>query len=53
MKNLLIILFLLLGGFVSVGLFLPNEIHVDPGEFALYWTQPGEMAIRSKSTGAA
>ena len=26
--------------------FEPNEIHVDPGEFALYWTQPGDMAIR-------
>ncbi len=26
--------------------FAPFEIHVDPGQFALYWTQPGGKAIR-------
>lgn len=26
--------------------FLPGEIHVDPDAFALYWTLPGDMAIR-------
>jgi len=26
--------------------FRPYEIHVDPGNFALYWTQPGGKAIR-------
>ena len=26
--------------------FGPNEIHVDPGQFALYWTQPDGKAIR-------
>jgi lipoprotein-anchoring transpeptidase ErfK/SrfK len=26
--------------------FNPYEIHVDPGNFALYWTQPGGKAIR-------
>jgi lipoprotein-anchoring transpeptidase ErfK/SrfK len=26
--------------------FRANEIHVDPGNFALYWTLPGKKAIR-------
>lgn len=26
--------------------FAPNEIHVDPGNFALYWTMPDGKAIR-------
>ena len=26
--------------------FRPNEIHVDPGQFALYWTLPDGKAIR-------
>lgn len=26
--------------------FLPGEIHVDPDAFSLYWTLPGDMAIR-------
>lgn len=26
--------------------FQPNEIHVDPGQFALYWTMPDRKAIR-------
>lgn len=26
--------------------FQPNEIHVDPGQFALYWTLPDNKAIR-------
>ncbi|QUJ76497.1 L,D-transpeptidase [Sulfitobacter albidus] len=26
--------------------FRPGEIHVDPGQFALYWTLPGGEAIR-------
>ncbi len=26
--------------------FAPGEIHVDPDAFALYWTLPGDMAIR-------
>lgn len=26
--------------------FMPGEIHVDPDAFALYWTLPGDMAIR-------
>lgn len=26
--------------------FAPNEIHVDPGQFALYWTLPDGKAIR-------
>jgi lipoprotein-anchoring transpeptidase ErfK/SrfK len=26
--------------------FRPNEIHVDPGQFALYWTLPEGKAIR-------
>ena len=26
--------------------FRANEIHVDPGNFALYWTMPGGKAIR-------
>lgn len=26
--------------------FRPNEIHVDPGHFALYWTLPNGKAIR-------
>jgi len=26
--------------------FAPGEIHVDPDEFALYWTLPGNQAIR-------
>lgn len=26
--------------------FAPGEIHVDPSQFALYWTMPGRKAIR-------
>ena len=26
--------------------FRPNEIHLDPGNFALYWTLPDQKAIR-------
>lgn len=26
--------------------FAPNEIHVDPAQFALYWTLPDQKAIR-------
>ena len=26
--------------------FEPNEIHVDPGQFALYWTLPKKKALR-------
>jgi lipoprotein-anchoring transpeptidase ErfK/SrfK len=26
--------------------FRPGEIHVDPGQFALYWTLEGGIAIR-------
>ncbi|WP_420014286.1 L,D-transpeptidase [Sulfitobacter sediminis] len=26
--------------------FEPGEIHVDPGQFALYWTLPGRRAVR-------
>lgn len=26
--------------------FEPGEIHVDPGQFALYWTMPGRKAVR-------
>ena len=26
--------------------FAPGEIHVDPGQFALYWTMPGQKAVR-------
>lgn len=26
--------------------FLPGEVHVDPGQYALYWTLPGGQAIR-------
>ncbi|MCF3595046.1 L,D-transpeptidase [Rhodobacteraceae bacterium LMO-12] len=26
--------------------FLPYEVHVDPGQFALYWTLPEDMALR-------
>nr|WP_242601372.1 L,D-transpeptidase [Pseudaestuariivita atlantica] len=26
--------------------FAPYELHVDPGQFALYWTLPGQTAIR-------
>lgn len=26
--------------------FLPGEIHVDPDAFALYWTLPGDQAVR-------
>lgn len=28
------------------GNFEPFEIHVDPGNFSLYWTQPDSMAVR-------
>lgn len=26
--------------------FLPNEVHVKPDEFSLYWTLPGNQALR-------
>jgi lipoprotein-anchoring transpeptidase ErfK/SrfK len=26
--------------------FVPYEVHVDPGQFALYWTLPEDMAMR-------
>lgn len=28
------------------GQYVPGEIHVDPGQFALYWTLPGQQAVR-------
>ncbi|MGR3501661.1 L,D-transpeptidase [Pseudaestuariivita sp.] len=28
------------------GEFAPGEIHVDPGQFSLYWTMPGNRALR-------